>query len=935
MSLTSATPLLALLKENDDSVKSYALQSINGIVDQEWPEVSNDLPDIEALYDDSSFSNRKMAALVASKVYYNLGEYEPAVKYALAAEECFDIDEKTQFVETIVSKSIELYIELSGKKFEDEQNKSEIDPKLTSIFERMLDKCIKATEFKLAVGIAMEGLRLDIVEAILSSRLKEDTESNTLKLINYVLTAATTTVSNTAFKTKILDLLFKISMAMESIDYYTVCKLIVNLNDSNSAVELFEKLRIDGNQEVSYQIAFDLVSSATQGLLTALAAELRQRKYDQKLVHILSGVPTCDFRNTFLLKKSNIDVGLLNKAKSSLDGKYSLFHTAVSVANGFMHAGTTDNSFIKANLSWLGKAQNWAKFTATASLGVIHKGNLVDGKKVMAPYLPGSRATSRYIKGGSLYALGLIYAGFGTDILDFLIENIDENMNYIGDEDIDILMHGASLGLGLAAMGVDEMGVNESLKAVLYSDLANSGEAAALGFGLSKLGTGDDEDIFAFAQETKHGNIKRGIAMAMSLINYGRQEQADEIIDSMLNNEDPLIRYGGAYTVGLAYVGTGNNKAVKKLLHFAVSDSNDDVRRAAVTSLGFLLLRDYTTVPKIVELLANSHNPHVRCGTAFALGISCAGKALDSALDVLEPLMKDPVDFVRQAAMIASSMIMIQQTEKLNPRVAEINKTFLNVMTNKHQEGLAKFGACVAQGIMNAGGRNVTIQLENPETGTLDAKSIVGLAMFSQFWYWFPLSHFLSLAFTPTVAIAVRGSDLAIPDFELNCYAKEGVFDYRKMYEEEADKEVEKVATAVLSTTARAKARAKKTKKDTKAEETKKLEEKELSAKAEEQKPTENDEYYKNKYSSTPFKLANMSRVLPQQARYVSFIKDGRFVPIRKSKNTSGIIIVHDTKPEEPIETIETVRSSKDIDAPLPSEFIVKDELDFDKIIDA
>lgn len=30
-------------------------------------------------------------------------------------------------------------------------------------------------------------------------------------------------------------------------------------------------------------------------------------------------------------------------------------------------------SFCRDNLEWLARATNWAKFTATASLGVIHK----------------------------------------------------------------------------------------------------------------------------------------------------------------------------------------------------------------------------------------------------------------------------------------------------------------------------------------------------------------------------------------------------------------------------------------------------------------------------------------------------------------------------------------------------------------------------------
>lgn len=942
MSATSAAPLLALLKESDDSVRSYALESINGIVDQEWPEVSNDLPDIEALYDDLSFSNRKIAALVASKVYYNLGEYESAVKYALAAEDHFNIDEKTQYVETIVSKSIEMYIKLSTKKYET-KIEQDINGKLTLIFERMLEKCVTTGEYKLALGIALEGFRLDIVESILKGRLHEDTEANTLKLLNYVLTASSTTISNSLFRIDILKSLFEIILSMTSVDYFTLSKVVVNLNDPEYAVRLFEKLQTENNDGLSYQIAFDLVSSASQGLLTDLIKQLTEKKFPTQLLTILSGVPTCDMQTTFLLNNKNIDIGLLNKTKSSLDGKISLFHTAVSVSNGFMHAGTADNSFIKNNLPWLGKAQNWAKFTATASLGVINKGNLVDGKKVMNPYLPGSRSSSRYIKGGSLYGLGLIYAGYGSDILDYLKCHVVENSSKTADADIDVLLHGASLGLGLAALGTNDAEVNEVLSEVLYNDSAVSGEAAALGIGLTMLGSGDEDTVnsmFSYAQETKHGNITRGLAMGLALVNYGKQEIADDIINKMLANEDALLRYGGAYSLAMAYVGTGNNKAIKKLLHIAVSDSNDDVRRAAVTSLGFILLRDYTTVPRIVELLAKSHNPHVRCGTAFALGIACAGKSLDAAVEVLEPLTKDPVDFVRQAAMIALSLILIQQTDKLNPKVAEINELFQNVATNKHQEGLAKFGACLSQGIMNAGGRNVTIQLENPETNTLDTKSIVGLVMFSQFWYWFPLAHFLSLSFTPTSVIAVRSKDLSIPKFELNCFAKPGVFDYPKLYEEEASKEVAKVATAVLSTTARAKARAKKMKKEKgedKEEPQEISEEKtdktgETEKKEEEAKSAE-DGFVKNRYSAIPYKIENMKRVLPQQSKYVSFLKDGRFTSVRRTKNISGIIVLNDSQPGEPVELIKTIREIKDINAPMPKPFKVEDDLDFNNLV--
>ena len=43
-----------------------------------------------------------------------------------------------------------------------------------------------------------------------------------------------------------------------------------------------------------------------------------------------------------------------------------------------------------------------------------------------------------------------------------------------------------------------------------------------------------------------------------------------------------FCRYGGMFVIGMAYRGTANNAAIQKLLHFAVSDVSDDVRRAAV-----------------------------------------------------------------------------------------------------------------------------------------------------------------------------------------------------------------------------------------------------------------------------------------------------------------------------------------------------------------
>ena len=54
-----------------------------------------------------------------------------------------------------------------------------------------------------------------------------------------------------------------------------------------------------------------------------------------------------------------------------------------------------------------------------------------------------------------------------------------------------------------------------------------------------------------------------------------------------------------------------------------------------------------------------------------------------------------------------------------------------------------------------SGGRNATIRLQS-RTGHTNMTAMVGMLVFCQFWYWFPLTHFLSLTFTPTCIIGLN-----------------------------------------------------------------------------------------------------------------------------------------------------------------------------------
>ncbi|KAJ3217761.1 proteasome regulatory particle base subunit [Dinochytrium kinnereticum] len=931
--LTSAAGVISLLDETDEELQVHALQQLNVMVDQFWAEIADEVSKIEILYENEEFKERQLAALVTSKVYYHLGEFDESLTFALGAADLFESPaNKPEYIETIISKAIDTYISLRNG----DPETSVIDPRLEAVVEKMFKRCYADGEFKQAIGIALESLRLDVLEtAIVKGNSQKE-------LLSYVLEACISIIQHVDFRNKVLRLLVKLYGNLDEPDYFATSKCYLYLNDYNNAASLLEGLvkKDDYHALLAYQIAFDLEGNATQEFLTKVLAQLPVGAapaeapstaiaatptenvdametdeatpliatpaavvvdpHDEafgKIRTILSGQLSIRLYLEFLSRNNHSDLQILKKTREALESRSSVYHQAITVANAYMNAGTTSDDFLRQNLEWLAKATNWTKFIATAALGVIHKGQISLGMALLGPYLPKEGVTgSSYSEGGSLFALGLIHANHGAGVLDYLT-------NALKNTQTENIQHGACLGLGVAGMATGSDAIYEDLKNIMFSDSAVAGEAAGIAMGLIMLGTANAkaiEEMLQYAHETQHEKIIRGIAIGIALIMYGKEEGADVLIEELTTDKDPILRYSGIYTVAMAYSGTGSNKAIKKLLHVAVSDVNDDVRRAAVTSLGFVLFRTPSQVPRVVQLLSESFNPHVRYGATLALGISCAGTALPEALELIEPMTKDPVDFVRQGALIALAMILVQQNEASCPRVEAVRKQFETIIADRHEDVMAVFGAVLGQGILDAGGRNMSISMRSP-SGLPNMSAIVGMAVFTQFWYWYPLTHFLSLAFTPTAIIGVN-KNLEVPKLDFVSNARPSLFAYPPPMKPPETKEVEKVATAVLSTTARAMARAKKAHKDDAMETDEKKDvpetPKDEKADAEKEKPAA-----KKKKEPTSETLDNLSRVLPSQLKVVSFKENSRYVPVKKEL-TGGILIMHDRRPEETEEII-------------------------------
>uniref|UniRef100_K3WVQ1 Uncharacterized protein n=1 Tax=Globisporangium ultimum (strain ATCC 200006 / CBS 805.95 / DAOM BR144) TaxID=431595 RepID=K3WVQ1_GLOUD len=947
-SANSAAGVLALLEEDDYALKAHALQKLHQVVDQYWAEIADAIPLIESLSDDEQFPQKDLAAYVASKCFFHLEEYEDALRLALGAGSYFDINSKSQYTDTIIATCIDEYIAVRSK--EDEEAEKNLDPRLTAVVERMFERCYASGEFKQALGIALEARRLDqVTECIKRS-------PDVSAALAYCFEICKTVVSHRDFRLKVYEVMVTLYRSHAPHDYSAICQCLQMLNKHAEVTTILHDLiKSTGNDTlIAYQVAFDLSENENQKFLlnvhNALPsppkadAAADESKTDgaaaapadngpptvpvgasadyweriAKLKLILSGEFLVDLNLDFLYRQNDSDPLIMKTIKTAVENRNSVLHHSAVIAHAYMNSGTTNDTFLRENLEWLGKATNWAKFTATASLGVVHKGHVRESMNLLAPYLPqGGVSASPYSEGGALYAMGLIHAnkgfsGSGSKATMDYLKNALKNTS--ADETV---QHGACLGVGLCGLASHDIEIYEDLKTIMFTDSAVAGEGAGIAIGLTLLGAGSEfrngevlKDLLAYAHDTKHEKIIRGCVMGIALMMYEREEEADAVIEQLIRDKDPLIRYGGIYAIAMAYVGTANNSAIRRLLHVAVSDVSDDVRRAAVTCLGFILFRTPVQVPKLVSLLAESFNPHVRYGACIAVGIACAGTAKNEAIQLLEPLLDDAVDYVRQGALMALAMVIMQESEGRNPKVTAIREKILKLVSDKHTTTMTKMGAILAQGILDAGGRNVVISLQS-HMGFTKMASVVGLAVWAQHWFWYPLFNFLELSFQSTYAIGLN-KDLKLPKgFTMMCNAKKSMFATPKRMEEKKEEKKELVATAILSTTAKARARqAKHDAKDKKADDKKpadvKVEEEKkegegeaMDVDAEGAAAAEKAVPKKAVKEPSVFTFTTPARVTLTQETVVTFDAKQRYVPILPAQRSAGVIILRDTTPDE------------------------------------
>ena len=926
MPLTSSQGLLALLRETDPIILQYALTRLVAVVDEFWCEMSSDLAVFEELFDSTDLpqTTREVAALLTSQVYFHLGEYDESVHFALSAGKQFHSASRSLYVDTILGRCIDIYVEKR-------ESGADVDARLETLFASLAELWQADDSFAVSlrdlVGFFIRSRRIDLLEQVLKKATKNP---KTATALGYTLRVTTDYVRDITFRRSILQILAKLYTTVTSdVDYMSLTECLLFLEEDEKMAGVLKQLLDENKKLIAFQIAFDLADNSNQDFIKKVSDRLTKVEevettvparegqeaqviksnklvpLDTDLSNILEGQLTTSLYVKFLYARCNADIHVLNQTKKALDSANSVTHNATVVANALMYCGTTLDGFLVDNLEWLGRATNWAKFTATASIGAIHKGHSEEAMNILEPYLPDDNNVGPipFQEAGSLYALGLVHSSSSVSARAPAVEYLRAALQKYSSNEI--MVHGASLGLGLAGIGLRDESIYDALFDCVTGCDAVAGEGAAVAIGLVMLGSGDNnivQDLLRHANENdqKEKTI-RGLSMATALMMYRKENEADDVISQQLASEDPWIRLGGCFTLGLAYAGTNNTSAVQRLLGIAVKDTSDDVRRTAVMMIGLATFKSLDQCIDMTKVLSDSYNPHIRYGVAMAIGIAGCGSANKKAVDILWLLKDDPLDFVRQGAYLALAMVLMQITEADEPRVKEFRALLKKKISDKGVDTCTKYGAILAVGLLDAGGRNCTIALH--KGGHVLSKAVIGIFLFSQYWFWFPYTLMISLAFQPTCIIGLN-EQLEMPKYSFVSQAAPSRFQVPKtVLAEKKEAKAQAGAKAVLSITKKEQSR--KSKKVA-APETPTSPTAPFPAAVKEEEPTSEI-------------LVNPARVTLRQLDVVAHNIDARYKPLKKCPY--GVVMLVDANPSENAELVANIdpkAREADVKAPEP-----------------
>lgn len=373
--VATALGYIAMLQEPDIALRKHALTKLLACVDTLWHEVAESLPDLETIAEDLDLplEMRQTAAAVASRVFFHLEEPSQALRLALEAGEAhFDLQTKSPYVERLITAALDAYIQERHKLIDADaaQKTDEVGisiEQLQAMVHRLIAVSCESGKYKHALGIALEAQEISRLQNILESSGPD------ASLLKYALQCSLTIVTSKSFRQEALAVIatcFETVMAANksaAVDLIVVYQLLSNPD----RVAALLNLLLQSSEEdslLAYQLCFDLVDTGDQAFCTRVAQALQSPEGDKarwaQVQKVLVGGFPSELALSFLHKRSNADRLIMETVKKSLEergsgGRSALLHNAAVMTHAYLHAGTTNDAFLRDYLDWMKKASNW------------------------------------------------------------------------------------------------------------------------------------------------------------------------------------------------------------------------------------------------------------------------------------------------------------------------------------------------------------------------------------------------------------------------------------------------------------------------------------------------------------------------------------------------------------------------------------------------
>ncbi|AFM97798.1 26S proteasome regulatory complex protein [Encephalitozoon hellem ATCC 50504] len=703
-----------------DGKEAEAVDVINMHVDVIAPYIKDDLKHIK--------SDDPKTSLCLSKIYFVLGDYDKAIEYALRAGDLL-VDDGSFYYTSIVYHMMDSVDMNSDSKVRD-----------------FVLRVIRAEEVDDSlIGYLFSIKAYELLKEALVQHMSG--ENDYRKLLDLLISLG----EEEGCLKEIYGMFAEIGPRNKPFIFYVVDAYFY-LEDIEKVKELIEKL-IKEDILLCYEVAFYIEDNYSPEIDVS----------HEKVMFILNGE----------FKKKILGAFLLEKNLTSFKFLESIARTRthyLGLANSLMNLGTSNDTFYRSNADIFGQSSEWAKFCEVSSIGMIHLFNS-NPYEILKNYLP-SEVSQK--EGGALMALGLIKAGtFSEEDTEYLLYFLDTEDTLTPE-----LAYGVCLGLGLINMGSANNEILSKLKELSKVDRTLLVEASVYGMGILGLNSWNVEileDLKAIGCDTEFERVKRAVGVSLSLVLMFSEEmfydedtasngEFKNYINELLSDKDSIMRAGGVLSLGSAFVGTGRLSVISSLLPY-INDGDDDVKRAAVIAIGLVCCDDRDLLVGTLEPLSENHNFFVRAAVAIILGLFLSGTGDKVCTNILEALMYDSNNLVRQSACIGAGFITMQCNPELIPNYKRIIERLNKLIVDKKESGAVELGAVFGRGLSEAGGRNIIFSVRNM-SGITSADRIAGAILFLHYWYWYPLISMVSLCALPT-SIFCFNEDLEEENIEI------------------------------------------------------------------------------------------------------------------------------------------------------------------------